>query len=280
MTLYIDNRKGSKELYAYIRGVDKCLGVYDGDFELLGWGPDDAPIAVGGEYKTIQELLTSMRDGRVYGTQIARMLQVYQRVYLLVEGRWRVSQDGQLEFLHHVEKLKRGALKEVWFKAFDRNGGGWTADEFFGRIESIEEFPGVRVRFAGDKYASADLLIRIYKYWSKLYSEHRSHMAWDQSNTGRQPQNVLLPTSQLPLVTRCARELMGIGQTKAHFIGSHFGTLANMVLAQEDEWAKVEIRTPAKNGAKRGSVRTQHLSTGTIGQIQREIWTGEKGKEK
>lgn len=269
MTLFIDRRKGSRELYNYIRDVPKELGVFDGDFELLGSGPENSPMIVGGEYKRFTEALTAMNDGRVYGTQIARMLQSYGRVYLLIEGRIRVANDGVLEYF-----VKKHKNKEIWYTAYGRDGRGWTAREFFGRLESIEEFTGVRVRFAEDKQGSARLLENIYRYWQKDYSDHRSWMAWDQSSTGRAVTNTLIPTSNLPLVTRCARELAGIGQGKAHAVGAEMKTLAQMVLASEDDWARVEMKSRIKTGPKKGSLRTSRFSKETIESILSEIWTG------
>jgi hypothetical protein len=274
VTLCIDNRGGSRDLYRHIppdipkfmpKGSD---GHYDGDFELLGWGPGDVPIAVGGEYKKLTESLTAMNDGRIYGTQIARMLQSYQRVYLIIEARLREADDGLLEYYAGKE---RG--KEKWFAAYGREGKGWLAREFYSRIESIEEFLGVRVRYAEDVRAAARAVGHIYRYWTKLYSEHRSWAQWDQSHTGRNPGNILIPTSDLPLTVRWARELGNVGQLKAHYVGAYFGPNPGpMVLAGHEDWAKVSWQERFKTGPNKGKLREKHFSPESIGKILAEIW--------
>jgi ERCC4-type nuclease len=270
VTFFIDNRGGSSNLRYHLQGrVPVEMGRFDGDFEFLGSGPDDQPIAIGGEYKKISECATAMTDGRLTGTQIARMCQSYQRVYLVIEGRTRVGSDGTLEYYVRTEKRK-----EVWYTVYGRSGSaGFMAREFYSRLESMSEFAGVRVILTENIYETSYRLEQLYRYWTRPYSSHKSYSQWDQSKTGRQPGNLLLPTSDLPLATRWARELAGIGQHKAHFVGAHFQTGANLVLATESDWAGVEVRERVRTGPNAGRMRSKRLSTETIQKIMREIWT-------
>lgn len=270
MTLYIDSRGGSCELPPHIRPhkvpVQTVHGL-DGDFEFMGYGPGDLPIAIGGEHKKISECLTSMSDGRLTGTQAARMLQSYQRVYLVIQGRTRIAKDGTLEYFARKERNK-----EIWYTAYSRSGAGWQAYDFFARIASLEEFLGIRVHLTEDAAMSGALLAFWYRYWQKFYSDHKSWAQWDQSGTGRNTSNLMMPTSNLPIVTRWAREIRNIGQHKAHYVGSYFKTAANMVLAGKEEWSKVEWKEKIKRGPKAGSLQTKRFSEESVDKILAEIW--------
>jgi ERCC4-type nuclease len=263
MTLYVDKRAGSRELVAPLRRlkIPVEIGQYDSDVEFLGEGPD-GPLPIGIEHKTISDCLTSLSDGRLTGTQIPRMLDVYGRVYLIIEGRTRVAHDGILEV-----ELNSGR----WVSAYGRTGNGWTCREFFGRLDSIAEFTGVRILMTPSLEDSAARIAGLYHWWQKDYDTHASWRAWDQSREQR-PQNTLLPTSRLPLAHRAARELYNVGQDKAGQIAAHFGSVGNMALATAEDWSRVSWVEKIRSGPNRGGIKRKHMTKETIARIMDEIW--------
>src|ERR1043165_4654864 len=138
MTILIDPRSGSKSLADHIPPALCQLSKdnLDGDFEFAASGPNGLIMPAGGEYKTISDFLTSSTDGRLWGTQLPRMLRSYSRVYLIIEGATRVSESGILE----TKQLDPVLRQYRWAPARGRKGEGWTAQEYWSRICSIEEF--------------------------------------------------------------------------------------------------------------------------------------------
>jgi len=264
MTIYVDNRAGSVALANYIQPRSLVqLGQFNADIEFLGWLPD-GPAAIGIEYKTTRssDIFNSLMDGRLTGTQIPRMVSTYPVRYLLIEGPVRATSDGLLEYCPYYGE---------WKQVFTSRGKGLTAREYWSRLEGVADC-GVRIKETYNIEQSASWIKDIYHRWSKSYEEHKSHLAWDRSHM---PQSVVSPldlvqTSKLPLVLRWARELDNVGQGKAPYLASHFKTAPAMVLADEQEWAKVKWRV--KGGKLKG------FGKDMIRKIMSEIWGTEGGK--
>lgn len=260
MTIYIDKRKGSVALASYIqpRSLAK-LGQFDADIEFMGYLPS-GPAPIGIEYKSAitGDIFDSLTDGRLTGTQIPRMLGSYSVRYILIEGPTRVTPEGILEV---------SPMPGQWRQVFGRRGEGWTAREYWNRLERIADC-GFRVKETHNIQQSAAWITSIYHGWSRPYDEHRSHLAWDQSGT-ELVNHALIQTSKLPLVMRWARELPSVGQDKAAYLANHFGSGAAMVLADENEWRKVKWKV--KSGKLHG------FGKAMIAKIMNEIW-GVKGE--
>jgi ERCC4-type nuclease len=262
--IYVDKRAGSRDLVQPIRAhrLPVTVGQFDSDVEFLGDGPD-GPTPIGIEHKTISDCLAALTDGRLTGTQIPRMLATYPRVYLMIEGVTRASKkDGLLEI---------GLPDGRWVGAYGRTGSGWTAREYWARLHSIEEFTGVRVIQTRDVQDSAARIAALYHWWIKDYDQHASWKHWDQSREQR-PANILMATSKLPLAIRWARELYNVGQEKAGQIAAHFGSPANMVLADERAWGKVSWVEKIRSGPNKGGIRQRKMTKETIHKIMSEIW--------
>lgn len=272
MTIYVDDRAGSVNLIPYLRALCSTVrvekGRYDADVEFAG-NISTGPAPIGIEYKTLSDCLTSMTDGRLTGTQLPRMRESYPRRYLLIEGPTRVSDDGILETKVFDVKTRRF----VWAPARGRKGEGWMASEFWGRLESITEFFGARYDRTYDIRESARWILAKYRYWQKDYDQHSSYQQWDRSREKQQSSstlaNLLVPTSDLPLVQRWAREIDGIGIGKAGYVAQHFKSAAAMVLADEAEWRKIEFLEKLKT---KSGYRKTHLSEERAAKIRKEIW--------
>jgi ERCC4-type nuclease len=263
--ILIDPRTGSKSLVDHIPPALCQLSKdnLDGDFEFAACGPGGVIMPVGGEYKTISDCLTSMTDGRLNGTQITRMLRTYSRVYLLIEGETRTSSAGILE----TRQWDRQAKKYLWAPARGRKGEGWTAQEFYGRLASLEEFGGVRIHRTGTSYPPEDVkqsarwIVNLYHYWQKDYESHSSYKAWDRSGEAAKPMNLLTSTGDLPLVQRWAEKLPGIGEDKSKYVALHFRSAGAMARATDREWEKVEFVERIKTGKNAGQLRRKRMST-------------------
>jgi len=104
LIILIDPRTGSRELLPLLlkTGCEAELAGADlpGDFMFEGNGPDGNVLVVI-ERKTIEELLTVVRDRRLAGTQIGGMLDVTEISFLIIEGIWGKNDYGRVDIMKH-----------------------------------------------------------------------------------------------------------------------------------------------------------------------------------
>lgn len=262
MSILIDSRAGSVKLLDHIANSSPAPNLA-GDFEFLGCGPDSEMLFIGGEYKRVPDALDAMTTGRLTGTQIPRMLDVYSRVYLIIEGPTRVTDSGFLEYSPYAG---------CWESARGREGGGWRYSEYRKRLESLSEFLGVRVYETHNIKETAKLITALADFWATPYEQHSSWRAWDRSQDPKRVLNRLVPTGELPLVQRVASEISGIGEKRSAYVAQFFPSVASMVMAQEEDWAKVRWleRLKSKTGT-----RAKKFSPETIAKIRSELWNSE-----
>jgi len=280
--ILLDPRAGSSALKPYLEALGAHVDMSQqipADFAFVGHGPDGLML-VGGEYKLTStgDIFTSMSDGRLTGMQLPTMARCYDRRYLLVEGPTRMALDGSLE--QPAPELGEGA----WKRVRGRGDVGWTAHEYWSRLGSVTEFwsePFVRgrteVKETFNKRESAGWIISRWHYWNKPYAEHSSYRAWDRSGEGRPTPAAangftlaqFSPTSELPIVQRMAACIDGIGSGYSGYVAKHFATPAEMVLADEDGWRKVECLQKLKTKPGYRSIR---FSKERIEKIRGQLW--------
>lgn len=170
-TVWLDSRVGSKELLPILRklGVPANLAILDSAdiaFTGNGW---DGPVEVGIERKTIMDLVSSLRSGRLQGRtssdtgqlcQIDRLHTAYDIVWLLVEG----STGGDRRF---GKLLKSGSGRE------QRLPGGYTEDSLTKALLSLELRGGVRVKHTTSLHHSAVFIGSLFHWFTdKLWDDH------------------------------------------------------------------------------------------------------------
>lgn len=160
--LLVDERVGSRELLQSIRkrGIQAELGgKLDADFQWTGSGPD-GQVLVGVERKSIQDLLGSMRDRRLVGQQLGRMVAAHDICYLVVEGIWRRGRET--------------GLVEVRNGRWETARGRFHYSEVGRFLCSLEELAGLRLWRTADAEETVAALADWYSWWQKPYSEHKS----------------------------------------------------------------------------------------------------------
>lgn len=172
----IDDRIGSANLLPLITalGVSATITrLSSADFAFWGNGPDEAPIRIGIERKTVPDLISSLRSERLVGGQLPDLLASYQRVYLFIEGPMRRSwrEEGMLEYrVEGGQKEQGGGGFTDWTTGFG-NAVNWYY--VMGRLASLEEI-GVRVRRPATMSDTAAQVVSLYQWWNKPYAEHGS----------------------------------------------------------------------------------------------------------
>ena len=219
--IYVDDRIGSRELVGRLQPA--CLKRLEyGDFAFKGKGPQGRSLRVGIERKTVTDLIQSMCTGRLSGHQLPGLLDTYDVVYLLVEGRWRSNpRTGYLEI-----------RKRTWERVV--YGRPFTGNEIYNYLNTLEMVCGFHLFRSESITQSARWTQATYNWWTKKgFDEHRSHISIKRPYIG----SALSKPSTLKLVASC---LPGIGLDRAEAVSKHFGSIFEMAMADKKEWAEVE----------------------------------------
>jgi hypothetical protein len=135
-------------------------------------GPSGTTLEIGIEYKKLGEMMTSIRDGRFSGHQLPGMLGekgMYDYGFLLIEGEWRIDDDGFLTTL----QFRRGKRPE-WKRA----PGNMRASEYEKHLLTYQLCGGVHVRHARNQADSVRIIADLYRWWTdRAIDEHTSHLA-------------------------------------------------------------------------------------------------------
>lgn len=191
-----------------------------GDVEIMGRGPAGRPLMVGIELKTIPDVLTCVRSGR-FAEQARKMKARYEVRWLLIEGEWRIEADGEL-----------GVRERRGFQS----RGHHTYQEVASWAMTMAQRGGVLVWRTQTREESVAWLRSLYWWWtSKDFEEHRAHLDWYQPPiTGESP------FEEPTLVQQVASVLPGIGGERALAAAGAFGSVREMVNADEVAWRGID----------------------------------------
>jgi ERCC4-type nuclease len=191
-----------------------------GDVSFEGNGPEGRVVTVGIEVKRVPDLLQSLKDGRLVGTQLPGLQRSYELPWLMVHGSARPGRDGLLEVYHprwkwvkpHANVMFKDVQKFLWTMRF-KYGVDWRW------------YPSTEDMVVG--------IQSLYEWWTgKEWEEHASGQAFDFST-----EKTFL---YQPSFTRSvAKELPGIGWKRSRDVVHRFRTVESMVLASESEWRSV-----------------------------------------
>lgn len=223
--IIIDPRQGSGELFPLFPEGTASLGHLDfADFMFVGNG-QDGPVSVGVERKTIDDLVNSMVSGRLGAHQLPGLQSNYNHVMVLVEGVWRFNGLGQLE-------KRRG---DIWLQ-MRRGSRSFTSNEIVGFLNTIQVIAGVQLVRSSSPRETVMYLLSLEHWWNKEWNRHRSHF---MLHRGRKSSNSAVDLHPPTLVRKVAAELPLIGWEKSRAVADHFNSVADMIMATEQEWKKV-----------------------------------------
>lgn len=224
-----DDQSGSVDLYPYLKAImpgNVALTRIDPPFGDMAWygnGPN-GELRIGVEYKKIDELLTSMLDGRVV-KQIRGMLVHYDRRYLLIEGRIRCDRNTGI-----MQKQSGDRWRDI-----DRGGKGYTYNELEHWYTTIEEHTQTRVKQTFDQHESARWLKMKHSWWTnKKWDDH------DAMNQFHVPPPPTALFENPNVVRRVAKELGAIGWDRSIAVANRFKSVREMVNANEQTWREID----------------------------------------
>lgn len=213
----VDPREGSRDLIAPLRSLGLTVEpetLEYADVAFTGHGPD-GPCRVGIEYKSLGDLLNSMRNGRLAGHQLPGMAQHYQFVVLVIRGVWREGANGM------VEEGMRGGWREL---RLGTTSFSWR--ELSGYMDTLEFIGGVHVRRCNGVGEVCSTVKGLYNWFGKPWEDHGSQNAiFSAPNPG----NVFLYKPSL--LRRVAKELPGVGWDRSREIEKAFASVIDLCCA-------------------------------------------------
>jgi len=208
MTIFIDNRAGSKKLHKLISNSElvsdfDSIGV-PGDIYFEGKGPDNA-VLVGVEVKTLSDFIGSVQSGRLFGVggQIPRMLKYFGpgKIYLLVYGIWRARKDDSIEYWYEPPKRKV-QRKPYWKKlSFGDSKQTFNMKALIKTLIECQQL-GCHYLQARDINETARAIEYIYSWWSTLWPMHQLTHTF---NLARNSPSLLPKEADDERLMRCAR---------------------------------------------------------------------------
>lgn len=191
-----------------------------GDVAWTGNGPT-GPVRCAVEIKKVQDALNCITSGRFAGHQLKGLLTEYKAVWLIVEGQ--IAVDWQTGMLVKFRGKKRVPV-------VTGSNRQWMYADLSKWLTTMEVKAGLHVRHTTSRVETARLIVDLYGWWTeKEYSEHRAHLAFDETQA---TQITFKPT----LTTKIAAQLPGLGWVRAQAVGRVFRNPVEMVLASEEEW--------------------------------------------
>lgn len=234
--IWVDYREGSKQLIEPLRKlglpVEKTVLEF-GDIAFIGKGPSNTAVTIGVEFKTVSELVQSLRTERLQGHQLPGMRGTseqpgpYDYVWLLVEGE--VLFDGQGRLLRRAGRRNKRPL-----------GGGMGVAEFHKRLLGLTLRGGLFPVITASRAETLRWLEALYRTWTDTaWDDHTSHLGIYQAAP-------LLPVSET-----CAAMAAwpGVGYKVARAAEVAFGSVASAVDTPVRMWA--ELKTVDSHGKTR-----------------------------
>lgn len=222
--LLIDRRIGSKDLLAPLQAVGLEADLVDleyADVAFFGRGTRGASVDVGIELKKLNDLVQSLRTGRLAGHQLPGLRTQYEHAWLVVEGLWRADESG---LVTTYQGKQRG-----WCAL----PGKMRASELEKQVLTLELCGGLHVRYTNSRADTIRFVSNLYRWWTdQALDHHTSHLAVHDQPT-------LVPISEW---RQAFTKLPGIGIRMSKAVAEHFdNSLRRAARATEAEWAAIEV---------------------------------------
>lgn len=258
--ILIDKAVGSRELsFVFpLSETSRLCRLESADIVFVGNGPDNQPLSIAIEIKSLSDFIDSVLSGRLHGRQSRLMLSTYDVNYLAIYGLYRCDVDtGNLLYL-------RGREWKPYFRHAKKRSGGEPTPLQYSLLQSCifsSEAVGLRVKELPFSHLGAHVestrsylshwIYYLYSWWNKRWEEHRSICQFDDSRrivkSTSNLQTMGLTDKQL-LVANMAKDLPGLRFERALAIAKAFESPMDFFCASESEIA--EIVTVSSRGRR------------------------------
>jgi len=230
----IDSREGSGPFARLFNpfGIEVQLTrMNSGDFAFAGQGPNGT-ASIGFERKTIAEIMDCITgDDRLTGEQLPKMAEDYDYCYLIVEGIWKASKDGQVMVCRH------GAHWKTY---------GLHARSLHNYLMGLTLRTGLIVWCSGTQQGTVDFIVDQYRMWQVPWDQHTSHnrIYAPKGTPGRL--RFTFKTKAMRRLEAAIVQLPGL-DSRAMDAARHFKSIRLAFNATAEQWAELTV-----NGRKLG----------------------------
>lgn len=248
--IFIDSKAGSKELIKYsplnnpsiATLTDLCDGGRSScDIAFEGYGPGDKKISIGIEYKSITDLIDSIKSGRIGSTQIPQMKEDYDRSWILVYGLYECCPET-------------GNLLVYRRNGWTPNITGYNQPVKYSMVKrSLISYFEAEIGYdsVASKSQAALWIACCYSWYQTLYSKHSTFKVFDRTQ-GLKRNNLYRKDSELipadmpgiprstKLIMDFVKELPGIDWERSRAIIFRFESIHELVNASISDWMEVE----------------------------------------
>lgn len=245
--ILIDRREGSKILLDMPALEGHCEPtlldfevdgkmVACGDVMLTGHGPQGSTLRVGVEVKKMSDLLTSISSGRLGGTQIPRMVKVFDAIFVLYHGVYRVGPSNHLQ----VQRWKNNRPQWESFR-IGRNPVPWSYLEGFILTAQLKTMldagKPLIFKHVYDEHEAACWLRTLDHWLEKDWEKHRGLAVFDKSRELSPMPNADPVEEQ---IARTAASLPAIDWVRGWAAARHFDSIIDMMGASIQQWQSVK----------------------------------------
>lgn len=220
----VDRRIGSNDLLAPLRdhGLNAELVELDfADVAFTGRGAKGTSVDIGVELKNVNDLIQSLRTGRLAGHQLPGLRAHYEHAWLFVEGYWKSDEHG---LVTTYQGKQRG---------WHTTPGKMSASEMEKHVLTLELCGGLHVRYTNSRLDTLRALVNLYHWWTdRALDHHTSHLVVHDPPT-------LVPISEY---RQAFTKLPGIGVKASSAVAGHFRNSLRLAAgASVSEWAGIAV---------------------------------------
>lgn len=215
------------------------------DVAFCGVGPGDSPIMIGIEVKSISDLVSSLKDGRLQAPhydagQLSTMAHTYTHYWLAYYGEHRPCPDtGILQTLRYDPRSKRKEWSNYLY-----NDAEPIHYSFVYRFLASPSFLSLRcnlARFHDLKEIAYWIGHILYPEWTKEWRKHSSLNVVNRSSDIPDFTPADMDERQYArLKTAISFMGCGMGYVRALAAAKHFTSIKEMINASAEEWRKIE----------------------------------------
>lgn len=226
--IYIDKRKGSGELRHHfpLAYKTKVIEMPAADFKFRGLGPGDKNIWIGVERKALGDMIQSMRDGRLAGFQLPKIMIAFQYRFIVIEGNYTIDKAGFIG----VWRKGRGQVPFT----LGRSPNYFRYAELDKFCQTITQLTGTVILRSGNKAETVAIVCNRYDWFQKSWEKHESLRVTYKA--APPPRRIRRPGP----VARFAAELTSIKWVLADRVALEFGSVLEMVSAPVARWERIE----------------------------------------
>jgi ERCC4-type nuclease len=233
--IFLTTAANDQDLVKHFRGMGVTAPIPYGDFIFSGVWTGGERISVCGERKHIPDLIQCINDGRhleqIRGAREAG----FRFIFLVVEDIYREDSSGGVEY---------------------RRGQTWrTTNIECHRIDSylfqLQYYSGITCFRTSTPRETAHLVINLHNMFQRPPEDHTS-----LNHIYTPPLPVVPLDGKASLLRRVAKELPGVGWELSGRAEKEFGSVREMINADEERWENIDKIGPGKSGMIVSGIRS------------------------